>query len=46
ILPEEKRRLISKGLIPRDLIESRLRDDNVCQEEREMLETQLRYMQD
>ena len=46
ILPEEKRRLITKGLIPRELIESRLGDDDVPEEEREMLEIQLRYMQD
>jgi hypothetical protein len=37
ILPEEKRRLLSKGLIPRDLIQTRLDDQNTSVEERQIL---------
>lgn len=46
ILPEEKRRLISKGLIPKSLVEQRLEDDAVSPQERKMLEEQLRYLSD
>jgi hypothetical protein len=41
ILPEEKRRLIIKGHIPKSLIEQRLDDDDVPAQERTMLEQQL-----
>ncbi len=44
ILPEEKRRLIIKGFIPRHLIESRLEDTTVSAQERKVLEEQLRLM--
>jgi hypothetical protein len=37
ILPEEKRRLIIRGLIPRNLIEARLADAALSQREREVL---------
>lgn len=37
ILPEEKRKLLNKGLIPRDLIQSRLGDDNTSPEEKRVL---------
>jgi hypothetical protein len=41
ILPEEKRRLILKGFIPKDLIEQRLEDTVVSELERTMLQEQL-----
>ena len=37
ILPEEKRRLLNKGLIPRELIETRLEDEDTPQEEKQIL---------
>lgn len=37
ILPEEKRKLLVKGLIPNDLIRSRLEDEQISQRERKML---------
>jgi hypothetical protein len=37
ILPEEKRRLLARGLIPRDLIETRLNDENISADERAVL---------
>ena len=37
VLPEEKRKLLNKGLIPTDLIEARLQDEGISQEERKML---------
>ena len=37
ILPEEKRKLLNKGLIPRDLIQSRLDDQNTSPEEKRVL---------
>ena len=37
ILPEEKRKLLNKGMIPIDLIESRLSEDNISQQEKKML---------
>jgi hypothetical protein len=42
ILPEEKRRLLSRGLIPRDLIEARLNDENTPADERVVLNEFLR----
>ena len=41
ILPEEKRRLITKGLIPRELISKRLKFKDLSEPEREMLEKYL-----
>ena len=41
ILPEEKRRLIIRGLIPRELIEARLADAEISAQERRVLEDQL-----
>ena len=37
ILPEEKRKLLSKGLIPEDLIQQRLDDENTSAEEKKIL---------
>ena len=37
ILPEEKRKLLNKGMIPIELIESRLADENISQQEKKML---------
>ena len=37
ILPEEKRKLLSKNLIPVELVESRLQDTNITQQEKQML---------
>ncbi|MEQ8231605.1 MAG: hypothetical protein RLW61_04240 [Gammaproteobacteria bacterium] len=45
ILPEEKRRLIIRGLIPRELVEARLADHDIPSQERRVLEDQLRLMQ-
>ncbi|MGD9600354.1 MAG: hypothetical protein AB7O21_00415 [Gammaproteobacteria bacterium] len=45
ILPEEKRRLIVKGLVPRHLVESRLEEADIPPKERKVLEEQLRLMQ-
>lgn len=44
ILPEEKRRLMIKGLIPRDLVESRLADPQIAEQERLVLEDQLKLL--
>ncbi len=41
ILPEEKRRLISKGLIPKELIQKRLEFTDLAASERDMLESYL-----
>ena len=41
VLPEEKRKLLIKGLIPRDLIQSRLEDQTISRQERTMLEDYL-----
>jgi hypothetical protein len=38
ILPEEKRKLITKGLIPRALVRARLEDPGISAQERRMLE--------
>ncbi len=37
ILPQEKRKLLNKGLIPRDLIETRLSDPNISDVEKKIL---------
>ncbi len=37
VLPEEKRKLLSKGLIPDDLIEARIQEEDVSQREKNML---------
>ncbi|MFT5425785.1 MAG: hypothetical protein ACI9ZT_000718 [Gammaproteobacteria bacterium] len=37
ILPEEKRKLLSKNLIPVTLVESRLQDNDISQQEKQML---------
>lgn len=37
ILPEEKRKLLNKGMIPNDLIETRLAEENIPQQEKKML---------
>jgi hypothetical protein len=37
ILPEEKRKLLSKNLIPVELVESRLEEQNISQQEKQML---------
>ena len=37
VLPEEKRKLLMKGLIPLELVEARLEDDATSQEEKKML---------
>ncbi len=42
ILPEEKRKLLSKNLIPVALVESRLQDDDISQQEKQMLNDFLR----
>jgi len=42
VLPEEKRRLIAKGLVPRDLIVARLAEPDISAQERKVLEEQLR----
>lgn len=42
VLPEEKRRLIARGLVPRELIVARLEEPAISPQERRMLEEQLR----
>ena len=37
ILPEEKRKLLDRGLIPRDLVETRLEEDAISDQEKRML---------
>jgi hypothetical protein len=44
ILPEEKRRLILKGLIPKELVEQRPADTALTPQERRMLEEQLQLL--
>jgi hypothetical protein len=46
ILPEEKRRLLNKGLIPRELIETRLEDDDTPQDEKRILYDYLKLHKD
>ena len=41
ILPEEKRKLLSKGLIPLELVHARLEDNSISQRERKMLQDYL-----
>ncbi len=38
VLPQEKRKLISRGLIPDELIETRLADKTISEQERKMLQ--------
>lgn len=45
ILPEEKRRLIIKGLIPKGIVEQRLADESVSPQERRVLEEQLQLLE-
>lgn len=42
ILPEEKRKLLNKGLIPIDLVESRLQDESITNEEKRILQDHLK----
>ena len=44
ILPEEKRRLVMRGLVPQNLVEDRLLDQSISPQERKVLEEQLRAM--
>lgn len=44
ILPEEKRRLIKHGLVPRDLVESRLQSPHLPLAERHVLEQHIRLL--
>ena len=44
ILPEEKRRLIIRGLIPRELVRGRLSEENISEQERSVLEDQLKLL--
>ena len=44
VLPEEKRRLVIRGLIPRPLVEARLADLDISVQERRALEDELRVM--
>lgn len=37
ILPEEKRKLVNKGLIPKELIQSRINDESIMLEEKKVL---------
>ena len=41
IMPEEKRKLLNKGLIPRELITSRLEDKTIPKEEKRILHEHL-----
>ncbi len=43
ILPEEKRKLLNSGLIPRELIETRLQDETTSQEEKQILNDYLKF---
>ncbi len=44
ILPEEKRRLIVKGFVPKYLVESRLEEPGISAQERRILEEQMKLM--
>jgi len=44
VLPEEKRRLIQRGQIPRELILTRLEDNGISAQERNMLEESLQLV--
>ena len=46
VLPEEKRRLLNKGLIPRELIETRLDDESTPQDEKRILYDYLKLHKD
>jgi hypothetical protein len=46
VLPEEKRRLLNKGLIPRELIETRLDDEGTPQDEKRILYDYLKLHKD
>ncbi len=46
VLPEEKRRLIQRGQIPRELILGRLEDNGISAQERTMLEQSLQLVDD
>lgn len=43
ILPEEKRKMLSTGLIPRELVESRLKDKTTSIEEKKVLNEYLKF---
>ena len=42
ILPEEKRRLLNQGLIPMELVENRLQDDSISDQENRILREHMR----
>jgi len=42
ILPEEKRKLLKRGLVPIELVRSRLEDNTISVKERQVLEEHLR----
>lgn len=44
VLPEEKRRLIIRNLIPRELVVARLADERISAQERAVLEDQLKLL--
>lgn len=46
ILPEEKRKILAKGLIPRELVQARLDDHGTSTEERQVLLEFLRHNRD
>jgi hypothetical protein len=46
ILPEEKRKILNKGLIPKDLIQARLDDENTSPEEKQVLMEYLKHNRD
>jgi hypothetical protein len=46
ILPEEKRKILNKGLIPKDLIQARLDDQNTSPEEKQVLLEYLKQHRD
>lgn len=46
VLPQEKRKLLAKGLIPRDLIEARLSDPNISDVEKKILYDHLKLNRD
>lgn len=46
VLPEEKRRLLNKGLIPRELIEARLENEDTPQDEKRILYDYLKLHKD
>lgn len=46
ILPQEKRKLLDKGLIPRELIEARLSDSNITDVEKKILYDHLKLKRD